>query len=71
MRIETIRTWMFAGFCLLTLGTLLSMFEVTAGGRLGIFLALVGLVYFGVAIVVTLIHDRHMAKRTRAGQEQE
>jgi hypothetical protein len=62
---------MFAGFCLLTLGTLLSMFEVTEGGRLGIFLALVGLVYFGVAIVVTLIHDRHMAQRTRAGQEQE
>ena len=32
---------MLVGFCLLTLGTLLFMFEVT-----GIFLALVGLVYF-------------------------
>ena len=66
MRVETIRAWMLVGFCLLTLGTLLFMFEVT-----GIFLALVGLVYFGIGILLSLMHGRHMVERTRAGRERE
>jgi len=44
MRIETVRAWMFVGFCLLTIGTLLYIFDVTDGPA--IFLAAVGFVYF-------------------------
>jgi hypothetical protein len=28
-----------------------------------------GLVYFGIGVVLTIMHDRHMIKRTRAGRE--
>jgi uncharacterized membrane protein YiaA len=57
---------MFVGFCLLIVGTWLYLFEITQGGK---FLAVMGLVYFGISVVLTLIHDRHMAKRTRARRE--
>jgi hypothetical protein len=67
MRIETVRAWMFVGFCLLTIGTLLYIFDVTDDPA--IFLAAVGFVYFIVGVVSTLMHDRHMLKRTRAGRE--
>jgi uncharacterized membrane protein YiaA len=56
----------FVGFCLLIVGTWLYLFEITQGGK---FLAVMGLVYFGISVVLTLIHDRHMAKRTRARRE--
>jgi hypothetical protein len=67
MRIETIRAWMLVGFCLLTIGTLLYIFDVTDGPA--IFLAVVGFVYFIVGVVSILVHDRHMLKRTRARRE--
>ena len=57
---------MFVGFCLLIVGTWLYLFEITQGGK---FLAVMGLVYFGIGAVLIVMHDRHMAKRTRAGQE--
>jgi|SoiMethySBSTD1v2_1073268.scaffolds.fasta_scaffold3718500_1 hypothetical protein len=34
MRIETIRAWMLVGFCLLMIGTLLYIFDVTDGAML-------------------------------------
>jgi hypothetical protein len=70
MRIETIKAWMFVGFgLLLIIGMLLYVFEVTAGGKLAQFVAVMGLVYFGIGVVLTIMHDRHMIKRTRAGRE--
>jgi uncharacterized membrane protein YiaA len=45
---------MFVGFCLLIVGTWLYLFEITQGGK---FLAVMGLVYFGISVVLTLIHD--------------
>jgi ABC-type multidrug transport system permease subunit len=69
MRIETITAWIFIGFGLLMIGTLLYMFEITEGGKLARFLAVIGLVYFCIGVMLTLTHDRHMAKRTRAGRE--
>ena len=66
IRIETIRVWMFVGFGLLLVGTWLVLFGVTEDGK---FLAVIGLVYFGISLVLTLIHDRHMMRRTRARQE--
>jgi hypothetical protein len=47
----------------------LYMLEATADGRPAIFLAAVGFVYFMVGAVLSLVHDKHMAKRTRAGRE--
>ena len=69
MTIETVRAWMFVGFCLMTAGTLLYMFEVTEGGKLAIFLATIGFVYFIIGLLLALVHDKHMAERTRAGRE--
>jgi len=57
---------MFVGFGLLLVGTWLVLFGVTEDGK---FLAVIGLVYFGISLVLTLIHDRHMMRRTRARQE--
>jgi hypothetical protein len=48
------------------MGMLLYVFEVTAGRQ---FVAVMGLVYFGIGVVLTIMHDRHMIKRTRAGRE--
>jgi hypothetical protein len=64
MRIETLTAWMLAGFGLLSIGTLLSMLEVT--GKLGRFLVLLGLAYLGIAFVLAVVRDRHMTKRMRA-----
>ncbi|HLO00736.1 MAG TPA: hypothetical protein VK208_19920 [Pyrinomonadaceae bacterium] len=69
MRIEIIRTWIFVGFGLLMLGTLLYMFKVTEDGNLARFLGVVGIVYFCIGVVLSVMHESHMAKRTRAGQE--
>jgi hypothetical protein len=38
-------------------------------GKLAQFVAVMGLVYFGIGVVLTIMHDRHMIKRTRAGRE--
>jgi membrane-bound ClpP family serine protease len=70
MRIETIRAWLLVGFCLLIIGMLLSMFEVIAKNW-GLILALLGFVYFCIGAALSVMHDRHMVKRTRARQEQE
>jgi hypothetical protein len=50
------------------IGTLLYNSRVLQDGKLGIFLAVVGLVYFSIGVVLSVMHDRHMLKRTRAGQ---
>ena len=69
MRIETIKGWMLVGFGLLIIGMLLYVFEVTADGELAQFVAVMGLVYFGIGAVLTIMHDRHTIKRKRAGRE--
>jgi Flp pilus assembly protein protease CpaA len=69
MRIETVRAWMLVGFSLLLAGLCLYALRVTGGGKFGIFVAAMGLVYLNIGLVLTFIHDRHMAKRTRAGRE--
>jgi hypothetical protein len=69
MRIETAKGWMMVGFCLLTVGMLLHMTAVI-GGELTVFLATMGLVYLTIGLVLTLVHDKHMAKRTRAGDNE-
>ena len=65
MRVETIAACIFVGLGLLMIGTLLYMFQITEGR----FLAVLGIVYFGIGMVLTLTHDRHMAKRMQAGRE--
>jgi hypothetical protein len=65
MRIEIIFAWIFLGFGLLAIGTLFYMFQITEGR----FLAVMGIVYFGIGMMLILAHDRHMDKRTRAGRE--
>jgi hypothetical protein len=69
MRIETIGAWIFLGFGLLMLGALLYVLGVTEDANLARFLGTVGGVYFCIGGVLTIIHDRHMAKRTRARRE--
>ena len=69
MRIKTIAAWIFVGFGLLTVGALLYLFQITEGGKFARFLAVIGGVYFCIGGILTLTHDRHMAKRTRAGRE--
>jgi hypothetical protein len=68
MRIETIVTWIFTGFGLLLTGTLLYTLRITDGTFASV-LAAVGVVYFCIGVASSLIHARHMEKRTRAGQE--
>ncbi|MGN6720446.1 MAG: hypothetical protein ACTHMB_17075 [Candidatus Binatia bacterium] len=68
MRAETVATWTFVGFGLLMIGALLYALQVT-DGTLPKFLGTVGGVYFCIGIVLTVMHNRHMIKRTRAGQE--
>ena len=69
MRIETVRVWMLVGFCLLLAGMCLYVLEVTEDGQFAVFLTAIGVVYFGVGIGLSIMHDRHMIKRTRAGDE--
>ena len=66
MRIEIVRAWMLVGFCLVLAGMYLYMLQITEGGKLAVFLAAMGLVYFSIGVILSLIHDQHMTKRTRA-----
>lgn len=66
MRIEIVRAWMLVGFCLVLGGMYLYMLQITEGGKLAVFLAAMGLVYFSIGVILSLIHDQHMTKRTRA-----
>jgi len=59
---------MFVGYCLLAMGICLYILEVA--GRLAIFLAAVGFVYFTVGLVLAFIHEKHMAERMRAGDDE-
>jgi hypothetical protein len=65
VRIETVSAWMLVGFSLLTLGTLLYISQVAA--RLAMFITAMGLVYFAIGLVLGVVHNKHMIKRTRAG----
>ena len=67
MRAETFMGWMFVGFWLLITGVLLQLLEVIS--ELATFLTAMGFVYVGIGFVLAFAHDRHMAKRTRAGRE--
>ena len=69
MRIKTLAAWIFVGSCLLVIGTLLYTFEITKDGKLASFLAVIGLVYFGIGVMLGRMYDQHMARRTRAGRE--
>ena len=69
MRSETIRTWLLVGFFPLTMGTVLYMSEAIEGGKLAVFLAVVGLIYFGIGVTLSYMHGRHMVRRTRAGRD--
>jgi hypothetical protein len=71
MRIESIKAWMLVGFGLLLIGMLLYMFEVTEGGKLAKFVAVMGLVYFGIGVLLTLMHDRHMTSARERGENDE
>ncbi|HEY6183678.1 MAG TPA: hypothetical protein VIW67_15635 [Terriglobales bacterium] len=57
---------MLVGFCLVLAGMYLYMLQITEGGKLAVFLAAMGLVYFSIGVILSLIHDQHMTKRTRA-----
>lgn len=70
MRIEIVRAWMLVGFCLVLVGMYLYMLQITEGGKLAVFLAAMGLVYFSIGVILSLIHDEHMTKRTRAGDNE-
>ena len=68
MRSDTVKTWIFVGFGLLMIDTLSYTLRIT-DGKLASVAAAVGVVYFCIGVVSSVIHDRHMIKRTRAGQE--
>ena len=68
MRTETVTAWMFVGFSLLTIAALLYIIGVS---QLAIFMSVLGVAYFFIGIVLSLMHDRHMAKRTRAERARE
>jgi hypothetical protein len=67
MRLVSITAWLFVGFGLVMIGALLYLSPITE--ILGRFLGVLGLVYFGIGVVLTLVHDRHMAERTRARRD--
>ena len=69
MRMETASTWIFASLCLLIIGMALYVLKGPEDGKLAAFLTGMGAVYFGIGAVLIVMHDRHMAKRTRAGRE--
>ena len=68
MRVETTTAWIFVGFGLLMIGTLLYMFEVN--GQLARFLGVVGLLHFGIGVVLSVVYDRHMIADA-SGRERE
>jgi len=67
MRPETPSAWIFASLCLLAIA--LALFVFDGSSKLTGFLAVMGVIYFGIGAVLTVMHDHHMAKRTRAGWE--
>ena len=69
MRMETASAWILASLCLLTIGMALYVFKGPEVGKLAAFFAATGAVYFGIGAVLIVMHDRHMAKRTRARRE--
>jgi hypothetical protein len=69
MRLTTITGWLFIGFGLLMIGALVYLFQITEDGKLARFLGVLGVVYFGIGVVVSLVHDRHMFKRTQAERD--
>jgi hypothetical protein len=69
MRGETASAWILASLCLLVMGIAVYVFNTPEAGKLAGFLAVMGFVYFGIGAVLIVMHDRHMAKRTRAGRE--
>ena len=68
MRSDTVKAWMFVGFGLLMIDTLSYTLRITDGTFANV-LAAVGVVYFCIGVASSLIHTRHMEKRTRARQE--
>ena len=68
MRSDTVKAWIFVGFGLLMIATFLYTLRL-ADGKLASVLAAVGVAYFCIGVVSSVIHDKHMIKRTRAGQE--
>jgi uncharacterized membrane protein len=59
---------MCVGFSLILAGLCLyALKESPGGGKFAFFLAAIGIVYLNIGLVLTFLHDRHMAKRTRAG----
>ena len=46
------------------------VFNIPETSTLAGFVEVMGFVYFGIGAVLTVIHDRHMAKRTRAGERE-
>lgn len=68
MRVETIKAWILLGLGLLAIGTLL---KLLVAGQLGIFVAVMGVVYFCIGMLLSVVRDLHMKTRTRAGQERE
>ena len=69
MRSETASAWILASLCLLATGVLVYVFNVPEAGKLAGLLAVMGFVYFSIGAMLTVMHDHHMAKRTRAGRE--
>lgn len=69
MRVETVKAWIILGFGLLAIGIMLSLIQV--GAELGRFVAVMGVVYFWIGMLLSVIRDRSMNTRTRAGQERE
>ena len=58
MRTGTVAAWIFVGFGLLMIGLWLHLFHVS--GKLGIFLAVLGLIYFDIGWVLATMHGKHM-----------
>jgi hypothetical protein len=67
MRSQTASAWVLSSLCLLAIAMVLYVFK--RPGKLTGFLAVMGFIYFGIGAVLTVIHDHHMTKRTRAGRE--
>jgi hypothetical protein len=66
---ETASAWILASLCLLTIGMALYVLKGPEDSKLAGVLTAMGAAYFGIGAVLILMHDRHMAKRTRAGRE--
>jgi hypothetical protein len=49
----------------------MALYVFNVPGKWAGFLETMGAVYFGIGAVLILMHDRHMAKRTRAGRARE